>query len=140
MNPFTLLPVTLGAQTDKALDKGQKMATHLETPDSTTAHRARQGLAGRPGVPRALFLTDRFLCSSAYFLDAKTGKRALFEVDVKATKCCVQGKSQASCSWWGRAHFRSHAGLAAKGWKQKGKVRRAAARTPRLLGSGCCPQ
>lgn len=121
----------------KAWDRGQKMVTCLDTPDSTTAHRARQGLAGRPGVPVALLLTDRFLCSSAYFLDAKTGKRAVFEVDVKATKCCVQGKSQATRPWRGRAHFRGHAESAARGWELKRKVRIAAAKTPKLPGAGC---
>ena len=116
------------------------MVTYLDTPNNTTAHRAQQGLAGRPGVPVALFLTDRFLCSSTYFLDAKTGKRAVFEVDVKATKCCVQGKSQATCPWWGRAHFRGHAVSAARGWELKRKVRIAAAKTPRLLSAGFCAQ
>lgn len=55
---LTLLPpVTLDGHGNHAWGKSQKMATHLDTPGSTTAHRARQGLAGRPGVPRSSFFS-----------------------------------------------------------------------------------
>lgn len=54
----------------------------------------------------------------------------MFEVDVKPTKCCVEGKSQAACSRWGRAHFRGHAASAVRGWEHKRKVRIVAAKDP----------
>lgn len=127
----THTPSTWGSSPQKP--KGSHSPGHPRR--YTTAHRARQGLATRPGVPGAPFLTNTFLCSSTYFLDVKTGKRAVFEVDVKATKCCVEGKSQATCSWWGTAHFRGHAASVARGWEHKRKAGIVAARDPgqRLL-------
>lgn len=43
--------VTLYGHSDKAWAKGQRMATHLDAPDGTTAHRSQQSLPRRPGVP-----------------------------------------------------------------------------------------
>ena len=62
-----------------------------EMPQKVSQHaRAGQGRARKAWCAPG----SAFLCNSAYFLDAQIGNGAVFEVYVKVTKCCVQGKSR----------------------------------------------